>query len=104
VSPLRICCLLVAVIPTVIGLGRVAEGRPGGNDLVIWLMGVTAVIGWNSFVAFSVYERADNRLADLAGQISALGELVGEYGDQRETGGYLAGARGTATVPLTRVK
>jgi hypothetical protein len=108
VSPLRICCLLAAVVPTVIGLGRVAEGRPGSDDLIVWLMGVAAVVGWNSFVAFSVYERVDHRLTCMDRQVTALGKVlsdtVNDYGDRRETGGYLAGARGTATVPLTRVK
>lgn len=96
-SPLRTCALVGSALASAICLARISAGVPGSNDTFAWLAGVAAAISCGFFGALTVRDHVDERLRQISEQIT-------EYGDRRESDGYLAGVREAGAGHLSRVK
>lgn len=108
-SPQRTGALVTAATISALSLivlGVSAAGwKPIANHDPIALTAVNfSLAAWIYFVVLSTRDRMSGRLDELAGQVAALAEAVQEYGDQRETAGYVAGVREGGNGHLTRVK
>lgn len=131
-SPLRITTLVVAAVLTAAGIIALVDYAIKGDGAALaspLMLALTcaALAAWLAFVAITVRDavcerlnhigkqagrrlderdkHVNERFDELAGQIAAIAEMVGEYGDQREARGYLAGVHDTNSPGhLTRVK
>jgi drug/metabolite transporter (DMT)-like permease len=106
VSPLRVYSLVAAMfLCGVAGILLVDGSAPGTSRSDIgWMLALASVVHWGAFLTLTVRECNEGRFSELAGQIAAVAEMIGEYGDRREAAGYLTGVRESAEGHLSRVK
>lgn len=113
-SPLRTTTLLAAAVLTALAALALVDVADGGDqkitDTLVLTLTCASLATWLAYVAVSVRDsicgKLDDFRAELAGQLAAVAEMVGEYGDQREAAGYLGHARDSMTTngQIHRVK
>lgn len=117
-SPLRTTMLVFASLLTLLSglvLGDVVNGGQTIPDSLVVAVTCAALAAWISFVAITDHDqlsrhmneaetRIGERIDALSKRLDEIAEQLGEYGDQRETDGYLAHARDSGGTQLHRVK
>jgi hypothetical protein len=118
VSPLRTTMLVFASLLTLLSgivLGDVMNGGQTIPDSLVVATTCAALAAWISFVAITDHDHLSRHMDDtearigerfdaLSARLDDISDQVGEYGDQRETTGYLAHARDSGGGHLSRVK
>lgn len=101
-SPLRITTLVTASMLTVLSVIALIDVANGGvqyvHDSLVVSITCASLAGWLAFVAVAVRDR-------ICSRIDAVEAHLDDYGDQRETNGYLAHIRDSSnTGTLSRIK